>query len=53
VEALFFLKRGTEKSSDRFVVAGLALGDLSWQTETESSTDENKQDNSNVLAADG
>jgi hypothetical protein len=29
VEALFFLKRGTEKSPDRFVVAGFPLGDLS------------------------
>jgi hypothetical protein len=33
VEALFFLERGTEKSPGRFVVAGLPLGDISWETE--------------------
>jgi hypothetical protein len=49
---LLFLKRGTEKSPDRFVGAALPLGDLSWQTDKEYSTDENKQDNS-MLAADG
>jgi DNA-binding beta-propeller fold protein YncE len=53
VEALFFLKRGMGKSPERFVVTGLPFGDLSWQTEKECSADENKQDNSNMLAADG
>ena len=33
MEALFFLERGTEKSPGRFVVAGLPLGDISWETE--------------------
>jgi Domain of Unknown Function (DUF1259) len=33
VEALFFLERGMEKSPGRFVVAGLPLGDISWETE--------------------
>jgi len=33
VEALFFLERGMEKSPGRFVVAGLPLGDVSWETE--------------------
>jgi hypothetical protein len=33
VEALFFLERGMEKSPGRFVVAGLPLGDISWESE--------------------
>jgi hypothetical protein len=52
VEALFFFKRRTEKSPERFVVTRLPLGDLSWQVEKEYSADENKQDK-NMLAADG
>jgi hypothetical protein len=31
VEALFFLERGMEKSPGGFVVAGLPLGDISWE----------------------
>jgi len=31
LEALFFLERGMEKSPGRFVVAGLPLGDISWE----------------------
>jgi hypothetical protein len=33
VEALFFLERGMEKSPGRYLVAGLPLGDISWETE--------------------
>jgi hypothetical protein len=53
VETLLFLKRGTEKSTHRFVVTALPLRDLAWQTRGEYSIHENKQDNSNTLVSNG